>query len=101
MQIKSDQRCVGDVPKWVVLVSSLGVALFFIILISLLLYHDKMKLPWWIMCICSSRAPWEESSSASSTSDTSAPEMLEKQSNLTRDIIAFAPPLKETTSSLS
>ncbi|CDJ61947.1 hypothetical protein, conserved [Eimeria maxima] len=101
MQVKNERQCVGDMPKWVVLVSTLGVALFFIILITLLLYHDKIKLPWWIMCICSSRAPWEESSAASSMSNGFGPEILEKQSNSTRDIIAFAPPLKEMTSSLS
>ncbi|CDJ28009.1 uncharacterized protein EMH_0036880 [Eimeria mitis] len=101
LQVKNERQCVGDMPKWVVLVSTLGVALFFIILIALLLYHDKIKLPWWIMCICSSRAPWEESSAASSMSNGFGPEVLEKQSNSTRDIIAFAPPLKEMTSSLS
>lgn len=100
MEVKSEQKCVGDMPKWVVLVASLGVALFFIILITLLLYHDKIKLPWWIMCICSSRAPWEESSSSSSMSNVFATEVLEKQSNSTRDIIAFAPPLKDMQSSL-
>ncbi|KAL8437622.1 hypothetical protein ACSSS7_000828 [Eimeria intestinalis] len=100
LQVKSEQRCVGDMPKWVVLVASLSVALFFIILITLLLYHDKIKLPWWIMCICSSRAPWEESSSVSSAPSAYPAEMLEKQSNSTRDIIAFAPPLKEMTSSM-
>ncbi|CDJ62178.1 hypothetical protein, conserved [Eimeria necatrix] len=102
MQVKNERMCVGDMPKWVVLVSTLGVALFFIILITLLLYHDKIKLPWWIMCICSSRAPWEESSPvASSMSNAFPPEVFEKQSNSTREIIAFAPPLKEMTSSLS
>lgn len=100
--MKNERMCVGDMPKWVVLVSTLGVALFFIILITLLLYHDKIKLPWWIMCICSSRAPWEESSPvASSMSNAFPPEVFEKQSNSTREIIAFAPPLKEMTSSLS
>ncbi|KAL8451449.1 hypothetical protein Emag_002671 [Eimeria magna] len=100
LQVKSEQRCVGEMPKWVVLVASLSVALFFIILITLLLYHDKIKLPWWIMCICSSRAPWEESSSISSAPSAYPAEMLEKQSNSTRDIIAFAPPVKEMTTSM-
>ncbi|OEH78679.1 hypothetical protein cyc_02293 [Cyclospora cayetanensis] len=100
VQVKNEQKCVGDMPKWVVLVATSGVALFFIILITLLLYHDKIKLPWWIMCICSSRAPWEESSSATSFSNVFTPEVLDKPSKSTRDIIAFAPPIKETTSSL-
>ncbi|KAL8439405.1 hypothetical protein Efla_007598 [Eimeria flavescens] len=99
MQIKGEQRCVGDMPKWVVLVASLSVALFFLILITLLLYHEKIKLPWWIMCICSSRAPWEEASSSVGSAAFPA-EVLEKQSNSTRDIIAFAPPLKEMTTSM-
>ncbi|KFG58696.1 putative transmembrane protein [Toxoplasma gondii RUB] len=51
-------NCSNKVPEWVVVVSSCSIAVFFIVIIGLLMYHDKLKLPWWLNCICSSSSPW-------------------------------------------
>ncbi|CBZ50583.1 conserved hypothetical protein [Neospora caninum Liverpool] len=51
-------NCSNKVPEWVVVVSSCSVAVFFIVVIGVLMYHDQLKLPWWLNCICSSSSPW-------------------------------------------
>lgn len=51
-------NCSDKVPEWVVVVSSCSIAVFFIVIIALLMYHERMKLPWWLNCICSSTSPW-------------------------------------------
>lgn len=99
--IASDQRCGGELPGWVVLVSTLCVAFFFIIVITLLMYHRKLHLPWWIACVFSNRSPWEATPSVGSFAGMEVGEAADKTSNSTRDLIAFAPPSRELVASLS
>lgn len=45
-------------PGWVLLLSNICVALFFVFVIVCLLLNHHMKLPWWVACICGSRNPF-------------------------------------------
>ncbi|PFH36229.1 hypothetical protein BESB_044210 [Besnoitia besnoiti] len=58
VEARSIVNCSNKVPDWVVVVSSCSIVVFFVVIVALLMYHDKMKLPWWLNCICSSSSPW-------------------------------------------
>ncbi|EPT28787.1 hypothetical protein TGME49_233220 [Toxoplasma gondii ME49] len=48
----------GGYPSWVLLLSNICVALFFIFVIVCLLLNHYVKLPWWVACICGSHNPF-------------------------------------------
>ncbi|PFH38508.1 hypothetical protein BESB_008500 [Besnoitia besnoiti] len=58
VQAKNQVPRQGGYPTWVLLLSNICLALFFIFVIVCLLLNQHVKLPWWVACICGSRNPF-------------------------------------------